>query len=87
MLDKNTFNLVINSPCIDAGKDKYELNGIVLLEIASQYINGSAPDIGAIEYDRENKSAFLKKQFIVDAGEDMILVSPINPTDIVYDYH
>ncbi len=55
LIDKNTLELAVNSPCIDAGKDKYELNGIVLFEIASKYIIGSAPDIGAIEYDAANK--------------------------------
>ena len=75
-IDKNTLDLAANSPCIDAGKDKYEFNGIAIFEIAPNHFVGSAPDIGAIEYDANNKSAFLKKQLIVDAGEDMILVSP-----------
>jgi hypothetical protein len=34
--------------------EKYELNGIVLLKIDSNYIVGSAPDIGAIEYKGGN---------------------------------
>ena len=76
LIDKNTLNLAVNSLCIDSGKDKYKLNEIVLFEITPEYIIGSAPDIGAIEYDANNKSASLKKQLIVDAGEDMILVSP-----------
>jgi len=50
LLDKTTFTPAINSPCVNAGKDKYELNGIVFLKIDSKYIVGSAPDIGAIEY-------------------------------------
>lgn len=76
LLDKNTFNLDVNSPCINAGKDKFERDGIVFFEIDSKYTVGSAPDIGAIEYHEGNKSAMLKKQLVIDAGEDMVLVSP-----------
>jgi hypothetical protein len=54
LLDKNTFTPAINSPCVNTGMEKYELNGIVLLKIDSNYIVGSAPDIGAIEYKGGN---------------------------------
>ncbi len=49
LLDKTSFSPASNSPCIDAGKKKYELNGKSLVEIDTKYISGSAPDIGAIE--------------------------------------
>jgi hypothetical protein len=54
LLDKNTFTPAINSPCVNTGMEKYELNGIVLLKIDSKYIVGAAPDIGAIEYKGGN---------------------------------
>jgi hypothetical protein len=50
LLDNTTFAPAKNSPCINGGKDKYELNGIILLKIDTKYIVGTAPDIGAIEY-------------------------------------
>ncbi|MBT3384958.1 MAG: hypothetical protein HN955_11620 [Prolixibacteraceae bacterium] len=65
------------SPCIDAGVAKY-VKGIDVLEIPSEYIFGSAPDIGAVEYGAGNKSVSLQNQLIVDAGEDMVLVSPVS---------
>jgi hypothetical protein len=52
LLDNISYVPNINSPCIDAGTKTYELNGNIILEIASEYITGSAPDIGAIEYNR-----------------------------------
>ena len=49
LLDNKTFLPAENSPCIDAGKDKYELNGKRILEVTPNYITGNAPDIGAKE--------------------------------------
>ena len=49
LLDVTSFIPAVNSPCIDAGKDKYELNGKIILEVTSNYITGNAPDIGARE--------------------------------------
>lgn len=75
LLDNISYAPLVNSPCIDAGVASY-VNAATILEIASEYIIGSAPDIGAIEYGDGNKSSALKKQLIVDAGEDAVLVSP-----------
>jgi len=75
LLENVSYAPLENSPCIDAGLAKF-VNGIDVLEIASEYIIGSAPDIGAIEYGAANKSVSLKNQLIVDAGEDIVLVSP-----------
>lgn len=49
LLDVTTFIPAENSPCIDAGKDKYELNGKRILDVTPDYIKGNAPDIGAKE--------------------------------------
>jgi len=38
-----------NSPFIDAEIARYEKEGNIILEIAGEYINGSSPDIGAVE--------------------------------------
>jgi hypothetical protein len=51
LLDNTTLSPGKNSPCINAGKDKYELDGIAILKIDPKYIVGTAPDIGAIEYN------------------------------------
>ncbi|MCK4919637.1 MAG: hypothetical protein KAS71_01245, partial [Bacteroidales bacterium] len=77
LIDNSSYTPIVNSPCIDAGVASY-VNGASILEIASEYIIGSAPDIGAIEYGNGNKSSTLKKQLIVDAGDDVVLVSPAN---------
>jgi hypothetical protein len=50
LLDHITCIPAANSPCINAGKDNYELNGVTILKIDSKYIAGSMIDIGAIEY-------------------------------------
>lgn len=78
LLDKNTFAPSENSPCVDAGKSKYDLPGNNLLEISSEYIVGSAPDIGAVELDRVDPNSTMKMPLIVDAGEDMVLTSPMS---------
>lgn len=49
LIDKTSFIPVANSPCIDAGKLKYQVNGKSILEIPASYFTGSAPDIGAVE--------------------------------------
>lgn len=51
LLNITTFKPAFNSPCVNAGKDVYELNGVILLKLDPKYIIGSGPDIGAIEYD------------------------------------
>src|SRR4030042_741243 len=53
LLDKTSFMPAVSSPCIEAGKAKYELNGESILEVPSVYISGSAPDIGAIELNNQ----------------------------------
>ncbi len=55
LLDKTSFIPSVNSPCIDAGEAKYELNGTSILEVPSEYISGSAPDIGAIELNAQTR--------------------------------
>jgi hypothetical protein len=55
LLDKTSFIPAPNSPGIDAGIEKYELNGNNLLKIPEKYISGSAPDIGAMEYNANDK--------------------------------
>lgn len=76
LINKKTFALATNSPCIDAGKDKYDINGNTLFEIASTYVAGPAPDIGASEFGAGKTRLALEKTFTVDAGEDMVLASP-----------
>ena len=55
LLDKTSFIPAVNSPCIDAGKTKYELNSESILEVPSEYISGTAPDIGAIELNAQTR--------------------------------
>lgn len=81
LLENVSYTPVVNSPCIDAGVASYA-NGAAYLEIASENIIGSAPDIGAVEYGAGNKSVLTKNQLIVDAGEDMILVSPASEIEL-----
>jgi len=49
LLDNTNFKLAANSPCIDAGIEKYEFDSIKILEIAAKFFSGAAPDIGALE--------------------------------------
>jgi len=51
LLDGTTQRPLINSPCIDAGKDTLNLDGSPVIEIKPGEYLGSAPDIGALEYD------------------------------------
>jgi hypothetical protein len=51
LLNNNSYVPGINSPCIDAGTRRYESNGTVILEIVVDNFTGTAPDIGAVEYD------------------------------------
>jgi len=53
LLDKSSFMPEVKSPCIDAGKLKYELNGKTILEVDKKYIIGPAPDIGAVELNSQ----------------------------------
>lgn len=55
LLDKTSFMPAVSSTCIDAGKAKYELYGESFLEVPSEYISGSAPDIGAIELNDQSR--------------------------------
>jgi hypothetical protein len=55
LLDKNSYMPAVKSPCIDAGKLKYELNGKTILEVDAKYITGSAPDIGAVELNSQHE--------------------------------
>jgi hypothetical protein len=43
------FMLMAGSPAIDSGIDQFNHNGDAVLEISSDEIAGSAPDIGAVE--------------------------------------
>jgi hypothetical protein len=54
MLDEITLRPGINSPCIDAGLDKFFLDGISVIEITPEEYSDSAPDIGALESNGEN---------------------------------
>jgi hypothetical protein len=49
LLDMTSFMPAADSPCVNGGKLKYELNGKTILEIAAKYFTGSAPDLGAVE--------------------------------------
>lgn len=71
LVNNNTLEPYANSPCIDAGKKSYLHQDKVLLEIAADYIKGSAPDIGAIESGREYIVP-VEINLMVDAGKDII---------------
>lgn len=76
LLDNISFIPSVSSPCINAGISSYNLNENTSIEVASKYISGTAPDIGAIEFNSGSKMVSLNKNLIVDAGEDIVLVSP-----------
>ena len=46
-----TFNLKENSPCIDAGTVFYKWKDDTVINLKTKNFIGSAPDLGAIEYD------------------------------------
>ena len=80
------YSLASGSPAIDAGIDYYEWQGEILVDLASSEYNGSAPDMGAIEYgetsganeppvaeasaDPDHGSAPLTVQFSSDGSYD-----------------
>jgi predicted outer membrane repeat protein len=45
------FNLTENSPCIDMGTAFFEWNGEVIIDLEEEEYFGSAPDMGAYEWD------------------------------------
>lgn len=51
LLDEISFRPEINSSCIDVGIDKFILDGSTVIEITAEEYAGTAPDIGALEYD------------------------------------
>ena len=54
LLDEITLMPGNGSPAIDAGLDKFILDGITVIEITSDLYSGSAPDFGAVESNGEN---------------------------------
>ena len=49
LIDNESFAPLTGSPCINAGLVSITLPGDTLLMVTNDYINGSAPDIGAME--------------------------------------
>ncbi|MBD3223892.1 MAG: PKD domain-containing protein, partial [Caldithrix sp.] len=50
-VSQEDFHLSAGSPAIDAGTDYYEWEGQVLVDLQSDEYVGSAPDMGALEYN------------------------------------
>jgi hypothetical protein len=50
LINTNTYTPLQNSPCINAGLKKVTIDGYIDLEVSPEYISGSLPDIGAIEF-------------------------------------
>ena len=48
-IDSSIFTPSPTSPCINAGVDKYSVNGVDILNIPQDMISGQLPDIGAVE--------------------------------------
>ena len=65
------YELLWNSPCIDAGIDFYIYNGDTILDLDPSEYYGSSPDIGYYEYD-----------FQANTSIDIGVVEMIYPTDI-----
>ncbi|MFC2116269.1 FlgD immunoglobulin-like domain containing protein [Bacteroidota bacterium] len=61
LLNETNLSPGTNSPCIDAGLDKFILDGITVIEIKSEEYLGTAPDIGAIESDGENGTVSVRE--------------------------
>jgi hypothetical protein len=76
LLDEVTLRPGINSPCIDAGLDKFILDEISVIEISPEEYSGSAPDIGAMESNGDITSA--SENYVPD--NDPIRIYP-NPTE------
>jgi len=51
MLNENDYTLLSSSPCIDAGTDFFEFESETLLYLFPDDYYGSAPDIGAFEFE------------------------------------
>ncbi len=49
--DNFDFNLLSTSACIDTGIAFFQLNGDTLVDLSPEQYFGSAPDVGAFEYD------------------------------------
>lgn len=77
LLDENTYYPVENSPCIDAGIIEIETEGSGLFQISSEYINGGAPDIGAVESGLNRQEIHHTQSLQADAGEDRVIESPV----------
>ena len=51
-VENGDFRLQENSPCIDAGTDYFKLDDDILVDISPGNYIGSAPDMGAFEFDK-----------------------------------
>lgn len=82
------FNLLSTSSCIDTGIDFFILAGDTLVNMDSSEYFGSAPDVGAFEYD--DGTGFGSSQF-TSPGELLLLQNNPNPfsssTNIAYELH
>jgi hypothetical protein len=48
-IDSTTFAPSATSPCINAGVDKYSVDGVDILKVPEDMISGPLPEIGAVE--------------------------------------
>ncbi len=75
LLDGATQRPLINSPCIDAGMDTLNLEESAVIVITPEEYLGSAPDIGALEYDVHLSSG----RSFVEEPEDLYISNYPNP--------
>lgn len=77
-LNSSTFIPADKSCCIDAGIKKFKMRKEVHWEIPSDLFSGKAPDIGAFEAKYVSSGTMKEYDLLVDAGKDLILISPQN---------
>jgi len=78
----NNYNLLENSPCIDAGIAFFEWNDEILVDLTEDEYYGIAPDMGAFEFGMSSSD-----EEIINIPESSVLhqnfPNPFNPTTTI----
>ena len=73
--DSENFTLQPNSPCIDAGTDYFDINGVALIDLSPSDYIGDAPDMGSSEFNGSVVSGDLNSDGILNILDVVILVN------------
>ena len=78
------FRLKSNSPCIDAGVATFVWEGDTIIHIPSTQFNGSAPDIGAIEYsENDTRTNYTDENLPLDFSLNQNYPNPFNASTTI----